>query len=60
MSGTPKNGSHGGKYTWASDGYSHAELRFDREALDARDPNFVNPDQSYGKAFSHYKTTFSL
>lgn len=45
MIGSPKKGGRGGKYTWAGDGYSHAELGFDKglAAIDANDPNFEEP-----------------
>ncbi len=46
MSGSPKKGGHGGKFTWSGDGYSHAELgRIEMEAVDANDPNFYDPDE---------------
>lgn len=46
LTGSPKKGGHGGKYTWAGgDGYySHAEVGLDEAALDAKDPNFEDPD----------------
>ncbi|GFS33636.1 Protein PAT1 2 like [Actinidia chinensis var. chinensis] len=49
-SGSPKKGGHGGKYTWAGVGYSHAELGFDGGAVDARDPNFEDLDQEIVEA----------
>lgn len=44
--GSPKKGGHGGKYTWAGvDRYcSPAEIGFEKEALDAKDPNFEDPE----------------
>ncbi|GKV06723.1 hypothetical protein SLEP1_g18573 [Rubroshorea leprosula] len=45
MSGSPKKGGHGGKYTWSGDGYSPAEIGFQSEIVDARDPNFEDPDE---------------
>ncbi|KAK9266628.1 hypothetical protein L1049_022023 [Liquidambar formosana] len=44
MSGSPKKGGHGGKFTWSGDGYSPAEIGFQREALDVKDPNFEDPE----------------
>lgn len=41
MNGLPKKGGHGGKFTWAGDlGYSTAEMGFQKEVVDAKDPNF--------------------
>ncbi|KAM5585471.1 hypothetical protein ABKV19_004719 [Rosa sericea] len=41
MNGSPKKGGHGGKFTWADDlGYSTAEMGFQKEVIDAKDPNF--------------------
>lgn len=46
LSGSPKKGGHGGKFTWSGDGYSHAELgKFDNAAaFDSKDPNFEDPE----------------
>ncbi|QHO11119.1 hypothetical protein HN51_068952 [Arachis hypogaea] len=39
ISGSPKKGGHGGKFTWiGGQGYSHVEIG--PEVLDAKDPNF--------------------
>ncbi|ESW24956.1 hypothetical protein PHAVU_004G174800 [Phaseolus vulgaris] len=38
MSGSPKKGGHGGKFTWIGNGYEHVEI-----AMDAKDPNFEDP-----------------
>ena len=48
LSGSPKKGGHGGKFTWAGDGYSQAEMgRPHREAaLDAKDPLFEDPEDA--------------
>lgn len=44
MNGSPKKGGHGGKFTWAGDGYSNAELgRVRKEAVDVNDPNYEDP-----------------
>ncbi|EOY30624.1 hypothetical protein QQP08_027880 [Theobroma cacao] len=45
MSGSPKKGGHGGKYTWVGDGLSPAEIGFDKEVVDVKDPNFEDPDE---------------
>ncbi|GLT98608.1 hypothetical protein SLE2022_161060 [Rubroshorea leprosula] len=45
MSGSPKKGGHGGKFTWSGDGYSPAEIGFQTETVDARDPNFEDPEE---------------
>lgn len=48
MSGSPKKGGHGGKFTWSGDGpYSAAEMGLQRPpvAVDAKDPNFEDPDE---------------
>ncbi|KAK4415600.1 hypothetical protein Salat_2667400 [Sesamum alatum] len=43
--GSPKKGGHGGKFTWAGDGYSKAELGWaEKEVVDANDPNFEEPE----------------
>ncbi|KAL2251150.1 UNVERIFIED_CONTAM: hypothetical protein Sindi_2237300 [Sesamum indicum] len=43
--GSPKKGGHGGKFTWVGDGYSKAELGWaEKEAVDANDPNFEEPE----------------
>ncbi|KAI3443696.1 hypothetical protein Pfo_000361 [Paulownia fortunei] len=45
MIGSPKKGGHGGKFTWAGDGYSRAELGWaEKEAIDSKDPNFEEPE----------------
>ncbi|KAL5835859.1 hypothetical protein ACOSQ3_015411 [Xanthoceras sorbifolium] len=46
MSGSPKKGGHGGKYTWSGDGYSQVEIGLQKEVVDARDPNFEDPEDS--------------
>ncbi|TKY44553.1 hypothetical protein E2542_SST30830 [Spatholobus suberectus] len=43
MSGSPKKGGHGGKFTWIGRGYSHVEIGMEHGALDAKDPNFEDP-----------------
>ncbi|CAI9100459.1 OLC1v1037569C1 [Oldenlandia corymbosa var. corymbosa] len=45
MNGSPKKGGHGGKFTWAGDGYSDAELGqfHDAAAIDVKDPNYEDP-----------------
>ncbi|KAJ4836469.1 hypothetical protein Tsubulata_028172 [Turnera subulata] len=45
MNGSPKKGGHGGKFTWAGDGYSQAEIGLGKEVLDAKDPNFEDPEE---------------
>ncbi|KAJ6869364.1 hypothetical protein Peur_069973 [Populus x canadensis] len=45
MSGSPKKGGHGGKFTWVGDGYSNAEIGFEKEAVDVKDPNFEDPEE---------------
>lgn len=45
LSGSPKKGGRGGKYTWAGDDYSPAELGWaEKEAVDVNDPNFEEVD----------------
>ncbi|PIN08967.1 hypothetical protein CDL12_18455 [Handroanthus impetiginosus] len=44
LSGSPKKGGHGGKFTWVGDGYSPAELGIEKETIDVNDPNFEEPD----------------
>nr|ADR71293.1 hypothetical protein 17 [Hevea brasiliensis] len=46
MSGSPKKGGHGGKFTWAGDGYSQAEIGLQGEAVDVKDPNFEDPEET--------------
>ncbi|KAF7819752.1 programmed cell death protein 4-like [Senna tora] len=45
MSGSPKKGGHGGKFTWIGHGYSGVEIGREHEALDAKDPNFVDQEE---------------
>lgn len=45
MNGSPKKGGHGGKFTWIGNGYSQVEIGHKHEALDAKDPNFEDPDE---------------
>ncbi|PON62471.1 hypothetical protein PanWU01x14_137920 [Parasponia andersonii] len=46
MSGSPKKGGHGGKFTWVGDGYYLDEkMGFEKEARDVRDPNFEDPEE---------------
>jgi hypothetical protein len=45
MSGSPKKGGHGGKFTWVGDGYSRVEIGLEGEAVDAKDPNFEDPEE---------------
>ncbi|XP_040371767.1 uncharacterized protein LOC121052018 [Rosa chinensis] len=41
MNGSPKKGGHGSKFTWVDDlGYSTAKMGFQKEAINAKDPNF--------------------
>lgn len=44
MSGSPKKGGHGGKFTWEGDS-THSLPGFDDGALDVKDPNFEEPDE---------------
>ncbi|KAG6588005.1 hypothetical protein SDJN02_15627, partial [Cucurbita argyrosperma subsp. argyrosperma] len=50
MSGSPKKGGHGGKFTWAGDGYSPAEISFRAEDMDVKDPNFEDPEEAVAVA----------
>ncbi|KAJ8766700.1 hypothetical protein K2173_005311 [Erythroxylum novogranatense] len=45
MNGSPKKRGHGGKFTWAGDGYSQAEIGVQDEAVDVKDPNFEDPEE---------------
>ncbi|KAG2718314.1 hypothetical protein I3843_03G208100 [Carya illinoinensis] len=45
MNGSPKKGGHGGKFTWAGVGYSQSEIGFEKEAPDAKDPMFEDPEE---------------
>lgn len=49
MNGSPKKGGHGGKFTWVGDGYSTAEIGLGKEAVDAKDPNFEDPEEITAK-----------
>lgn len=44
LSGAPKKGGHGGKFTWSGDRLSDEDAWFDRGAVDAKDPNFEEPE----------------
>lgn len=48
MSGSPKKGGHGGKFTWAGDGsYSSKKEEADAAVVvDANDPNFDEPEEN--------------
>ena len=41
LSGSPKKGGHGGKFTWIGHGYEQVEMP--HGAMDAKDPNFEDP-----------------
>lgn len=44
MSGSPKKGGHGGKFTWIGhDDYSDLEIQ--HGAVDSKDPNFDDPEE---------------
>lgn len=45
MSGSPKKGGHGGKFTWSGDGNSRTEIEFRNGAVDSKDPNFEDPEE---------------
>ncbi|KAH0710083.1 hypothetical protein KY284_011510 [Solanum tuberosum] len=48
ISGSPKKGGHGGKFTWAGDGsYSSKKEEADVVVVvDANDPNFDEPEEN--------------
>ncbi|KAL8094003.1 hypothetical protein AgCh_035765 [Apium graveolens] len=46
VTGSPKKGGHGGKFTWSGD--KHAELEF-IVAVDRNDPNFEDLDVAAGE-----------
>ncbi|KAE8705863.1 phosphoinositide 3-kinase regulatory subunit 4-like [Hibiscus syriacus] len=46
MSGSPKKGGHGGKFTWAGDGLFAAEIGDVVQVVDVKDPNFEDPDEA--------------
>lgn len=50
LRGSPKKGGHGGKWTWSGDGYSKAEIGFDKEVVDAKDPNYEDPEEAVAVA----------
>ncbi|KAL5708040.1 hypothetical protein ACHQM5_018878 [Ranunculus cassubicifolius] len=43
MSGSPKKGGHGGKFTWAGDGLAGVEIGEKDMILDEKDPNYEDP-----------------
>ncbi|KAL4283326.1 hypothetical protein GQ457_16G002980 [Hibiscus cannabinus] len=45
MSGSPKKGGHGGKFTWAGDSLFTAEIGDVGKVVDVKDPNFEDPDE---------------
>ncbi|KAK7845428.1 hypothetical protein CFP56_009317 [Quercus suber] len=48
MNGSPKEWGHGGKFTWAGDGYSQLEVGFEFGGVfDVKDPNFEDPDETF-------------
>lgn len=47
VSGEPKKGGHGGKFTWAGDHrYADEDLISKGGALDAKDPNFEDAEEA--------------
>lgn len=42
VTGSPKKGGHGGKFTWSGDKHSNADEFI--VAVDCNDPNFEDPD----------------
>ncbi|KAK6774461.1 hypothetical protein RDI58_029700 [Solanum bulbocastanum] len=47
ISGSPKKGGHGGKFTWAGDGsFSSKKEEADVVVDDANDPNFDEPEEN--------------
>lgn len=44
VSGAPKKSGHGGKFTWSGDRLSDEDAWFDQGAVDAKDPNFEEPE----------------
>lgn len=47
MSGEPKKGGHGGKFTWAGPGSVDGEMK--KGAIDAKDPNFEEEEGEEGE-----------
>ncbi|CAL5186396.1 unnamed protein product [Lathyrus oleraceus] len=45
MSGSPKKGGHGGKFTWIGHSYSDVQIGPDHGALDSKDPNFEDREE---------------
>ncbi|KAF9617046.1 hypothetical protein IFM89_033151 [Coptis chinensis] len=46
LSGSPKKGGHGGKFTWAGIGFSHVEIGMEKKyILDKKDPNFEDEEE---------------
>ncbi|KAF3442958.1 hypothetical protein FNV43_RR16876 [Rhamnella rubrinervis] len=45
LRGSPKKGGHGGKFTWVGDGCAQAEMGSVNEVVDAKDPNFEDPEE---------------
>jgi hypothetical protein len=43
MSGEPKKGGHGGKFTWAGPGSVDGEMK--NGAIDVKDPNFEEEEE---------------
>lgn len=52
MSGSPKKGGHGGKFTWSGDCNSLADVQFHNGAIDSKDPNFEDPEEIVTAAVS--------
>jgi hypothetical protein len=45
MSGSPKKGGHGGKFTWIGHSYSDVQIEDKHVALDSKDPNFEDREE---------------
>jgi len=45
MSGEPKKGGHGGKFTWSGDQRYSDEGEMNNAAVDAKDPNFEEEEE---------------
>lgn len=47
LNGSPKKGGHGGKFIWG--GIRSSDLAYSQDALDEKDPNYVDRDAEEGK-----------
>ncbi|KAL8140712.1 hypothetical protein V2J09_006733 [Rumex salicifolius] len=59
VTGSPKKGGHGGKYTWSGDG-DHLQYQASDVAMDVKDPNFEDADEVTTTSHIAFSTSFRI